>query len=236
MDIHTKLKDQRTFLLGGALFALLLLCLSSVSAAEFGYDIDRVLPDSNVKINQDNVGMYANTSHNGSNIVVNKKDDVEISNINIDNITINKNTGNIILRNIICDVLIVENGGPSYIDILDSNIEKVIIRNITCWSLLNYKCDIKNSNIDSLIIEDSRIPHDIRISFSYIGNMTLNNSSIHWLILQDHSNVIIEKGVGSTINLVDVHNYSFTTIKKAVGSTIKLIDVYGRSNIQNELY
>ena len=36
MDIHTKLKDQRTFLLGGAflLFLLLFAMMSSVSAAD----------------------------------------------------------------------------------------------------------------------------------------------------------------------------------------------------------
>ena len=230
MSIYMKLKDSRTFLLSGAFFLFLLLfaMMSSVAAADTANDTqvvyDNSLEDKHIP-NFDNMTNNDVMNSNRDNMVFSNNTRLELSNIKTDSITIQNNDKKTILRNITCDVLTIENSRPDYVDILDSNIKKVNIRNISSWSLWEYKWDIKNSTIDSLIIEDSRIPYDLRITSSDIGNITLNNSSINWVLFYDHSNAIIKTCVGSTINLIRVYDHSNAIIKKRVGSTINLIYV-----------
>ena len=127
MGIHMKLKDRRTFLLGGAflLFLLLFAMMSSVAAAD------------------DNSQVVCENSNNNSslNAEINNADVMEFNNTN----------DKIVIENVIKDVVIINNSTSS-VCIVNSTINTIIINNSKIYDL-----SIKNSKTCDLTIWNTTI-------------------------------------------------------------------------------
>ena len=217
MGIHIKLKDRRTFLLGGAflLFLLLFAMMSCVSAAD-SISNTSIVNNSSIANNSledkytpdfDNITNNDVMNQNKVNMIYNSTTKVELSNIKADTITIKNNENHVFLRDITCDVLIVEDSAISYINIYNSNINKVLIKHTTVSSLF-FRSYIVGTTIKSLIIEDSNLKDQLEIKYSNIWNITFIDSYIDTMHISDHSKLMFGESLNSQIKNVAIIDYS----------------------------
>jgi hypothetical protein len=243
------LKDKRTFLLNGALLALLLFCsLSSVAAADIANDTQTVCGNSsqieydnsseivcdnsslNVEINKTDTEINTDTSQNAFAVVFDDNTKVELSDIKTDRIIIKNNENKITLTNITCDVLIVEDSAVSYINIYHSNIKKLIIKHTTVSSLF-FDPYIVDTTIGSLIIEDSNLTSVLNIRSSIIQNFISSDSYINYIDVSDRSQILFGEQQNSHIKTIDVRKdsegESLDSVSKLIHDANSHVSVWG---------